>query len=133
MSRLLVVDDDDASRRLVAAIFKDSGHSIIEATDGKAAVALATSMAPDLIVMDLQMPVMDGLEALEQLRDTCPDIPVVMLTGARDVKRAVRAIQLGAVDYLSKPVNSEELRIVARRALETRALKQEVQALRARV
>ncbi|HEY4176791.1 MAG TPA: sigma-54 dependent transcriptional regulator [Kofleriaceae bacterium] len=133
MSRLLVVDDDAATRRLLAAIFKEDGHSVIEASDGQAGLGAAAALTPDLIVMDLQMPIMDGLTALDELRTTSADIPVVMLTAERDVKQAVRAIQLGAIDYLTKPVNPDELRIVVKRALENRALRSEVEALRAQV
>jgi DNA-binding NtrC family response regulator len=88
---------------------------------------------PDLVLVDLRMPGMSGFELLEQLKAQVPSLPAVMLTGSRDVKHAVRATQLGALAYLTKPIDREELVLVVRRALETSALRREVQELRRRV
>jgi two-component system nitrogen regulation response regulator GlnG len=86
-----------------------------------------------VVLVDLTMPGMNGFEVLEQLRKRFPSIPAVMLTGSREVKDAVRATQLGAFDYLTKPIHNEELVAVVQRALETSALRKEVQSLRRRV
>jgi len=127
---LLVVDDDAASRRLVAAIFGAEGFRVVAAPDGKAALASADRETPDVVLLDMQMPEMDGLEVLEALMKSRPNLPVVMLTADREVKTAVRATRLGAYDYLTKPIDQEEVVAIVRRALETGALRAEVETLR---
>jgi len=81
-------------------------------------------------LVDLRMPGISGFEVLERLRTAAPSMPAIMLTGSGDVKNAVRAMQLGAFDYLTKPMNHEEVVLIVRRALESRALHEEVQQLR---
>jgi DNA-binding NtrC family response regulator len=133
MRRLLVIDDDPASCRLVAAIFKPEGLEVSAVHDGPAGIARFAELAPDLVLLDMQMPTMDGLEVLHQLRAHDPTTPVVMLTAERDLKTAVRAIQLGAFDYQTKPVDHDEIVIAVKRALEVGALKREVAELREQV
>jgi DNA-binding NtrC family response regulator len=133
-NRLLVVDDDHAGCRLVAAIFAREGFDVQMAHDGaegiKRATATVAAAAPDVLLLDLRLPDTDGLQVLEKLRVLAPALPVIMLTSEREVKHAVRATQLGAFDYVTKPFDADELVVVVRRALETRALRAEVQDLR---
>jgi DNA-binding NtrC family response regulator len=133
MRKLLVVDDDTASCRVVTAIAKEEGLAVELAHDGATGLARFQEWHPDLVLLDVQMPRMDGLEMLRQVRTFDTDTPIVMLSAERDLKIAVRATQLGAFDYLSKPVDQEELVVTLRRALETRALKHEVAELRKQV
>lgn len=133
MRRLLVVDDDVASCRLVAAIGRTESLEVAMAHDGAAGLAKYRDWKPDLVLLDVQMPELDGLEVLRQIRLGDADTPVVMLTAERDLRIAVRATQLGAFDYLSKPVDHEELILALKRALETRALKEEVAELRKQI
>jgi len=133
MRKLLVVDDDAASCRLVAAIAKTEGLDVEMAHDGAAGLTRYHEWHPSLVLLDVQMPEMNGLEVLQAIRTNDADTPVIMLTAERDLKTAVRATQLGAFDYLSKPVDQEELLLTLRRALETRALKREVAELRKQV
>jgi DNA-binding NtrC family response regulator len=130
MTRLLVVDDDAASCRLVAAIFRDENIEVAIAPNGTIGLACADELAPDVILLDIQMPDLDGIEVLTRLRPQERGVPVIMLTAEHDVKLAVRAIQLGAFDYHTKPVDQDELLLVVKRALETRALRTEVAELR---
>ena len=97
-------------------------------TDGPSGLALAATALPDAVLLDLNLPGLDGLQVLEKLRADSPSLPVVMFTASQDIKTAVRAIQLGAFDYLTKPVNHDEIRLVVQRALETRALRLEVRS-----
>ena len=127
---ILAVDDDPINCRLVAAICKAEGLPIEIATDGASALAKAAQLEPALVLLDLQMPGMDGFAVLEQLRARHPEALVVMLTASTDIKHAVRATQLGAFDYLTKPIEHDELVLVAKRALETHALRAEVERLR---
>jgi DNA-binding NtrC family response regulator len=128
--RLLVIDDDAASCRLVQAVFAAHGVLVSAAHDGATGLARMRDEEPDVVVLDLRLPDIDGLEVLERLRASAPAIPVVMLTAHGDVRTAVRATQLGAFDYQTKPIDPEELALVVRRALETRALRTEVEDLR---
>jgi two-component system response regulator HydG len=127
---LLVIDDDPASCRLVKAIFKPEGIEVSAAHDGPAGLAHAERHRPDLVLLDLHLPRLGGLDVLQRLHAAAPTLPVVMLTAHHDVKTAVRATQLGAFAYLTKPVNDEELVVVVKRALKTAALEQEVAELR---
>jgi DNA-binding NtrC family response regulator len=134
MSRtLLVIDDDEASCRLVRATFKAEGFEVLAAHDGTAGMARIAAEHPDIVLLDVLLPTGSGVELLELLKKTYPSLPVVMLTASRDVKTAVRATQLGAFDYLTKPIAHEDVVAVVRRALDARALHLEVEDLRRRV
>ncbi len=130
--RLLAVDDDPAILRLLTAIFVKEGFEVLTAEDGEGGLALVTAREPDIVIVDLELPRLDGIQVLERLKVAKPGLPVVMLTGCDDVKTAVRAMQLGAVDYLTKPFDSTEISLVVGRALQARALLSEVEELRRR-
>ena len=130
MNRILVIDDDEASCRLVAAIFRAEGFDVLSAHDGPSGIAAVLAENPDVVLLDLNLPGMDGMAILTRLRNEAPSVPVVMLTGSTDVKNAVRAIQLGAANYLTKPMNRAEVVIVVRRAQEARAMRLELLELR---
>ena len=130
---LLIIDDDDSNCRLVKAIFRAEGMEVLVAHDGQPGIDLALSASPDILLLDVRMPGLDGLDVLARLKQEIPALPVVMLTGTKDVKTAVRATQLGAFDYLTKPFVNDEVVAVVRRALETRALQLEVEELRQRL
>jgi DNA-binding NtrC family response regulator len=129
-TRVLIVDDEEGIRRLVRVIFTREGVDVTEAPDGRRALARAVEDSPDTVLLDLTLPDGHGLAVLEQLKAAAPDTPVVILTGSRDVKHAVQAMQLGAFDYLTKPIDRAELVAVVRRAIEAKALRTEVRALR---
>ena len=130
MNRILVIDDDLATCRLLGAIFRAEGFDVLSAHDGPSGIAAVLTMKPDVVLLDLEMPAMDGMAVLERLKNEAPAVPVVMLTGSMDVKNAVRAIQLGAFNYLTKPMNRAEVVIVVRRAQETSAMRIELAELR---
>jgi len=132
-ARLLVVDDDEASCRLIRAMFASEGIDVDMAHDGLAGVERSVALPPDVVLLDMRLPGLDGLQVLERLKAASPSVPVVMLTASRDVKAAVRATQLGAFDYLTKPIDYDEVSLAVRRALESRALQLEVEELRKRV
>jgi DNA-binding NtrC family response regulator len=132
-NKLLVIDDDEASCRLIKATFNAEDIDVVMAHDGPAGIEQAAIETPDVVLLDVRMPTLNGLDVLERLKNASPSLPVVMLTAEHDVKIAVRATQLGAFDYLTKPIDHEEVVIVVRRALETRALRLEVEDLRRRV
>jgi DNA-binding NtrC family response regulator len=131
--RLLVVDDDPAIVRILRAIFVREGFEVSAAEDGEAGVARALADGPDVVILDLELPKLDGIQVLERLTAAKPGLPIVMLTGRNEVRAAVRAIRLGAFDYVTKPFDPDEISLSVGRAMETRALATEVVELRRQV
>lgn len=107
--RILLVEDDTAIRSVMATAFAHDGHEVIEAETGEIAVGLAMSENPDLAIIDLKLPGMDGVEVVQRLR-VRHDIPLVILTAYSDSNDVVRALEAGADDFLSKPIELKELR-----------------------
>jgi DNA-binding NarL/FixJ family response regulator len=110
-ARVLLVDDVATERRLVRAALERSGHFCVvgEGADGEEGVALAMELHPDVVLMDLSMPRMDGLEALTRLQARCPGLPVVILSGLSAHDAAASALRLGAAGYLEKGLHPTEL------------------------
>jgi DNA-binding NtrC family response regulator len=129
---VLIVDDEAGVRESVRMVLKDTYEPVLVET-GEAAVAWLAENRAALMFLDILMPGMDGLETLEQIRERDPALPVVMLTATKTVKTAVTAMKLGAFDYLTKPFDIDELRLVAQRATENASLQQEVRQLREEV
>jgi DNA-binding NtrC family response regulator len=130
---LLVVDDEAVGRRLVTALFRAEGYEVLAVETGGEALARFGESRAAAVILDLRLPDIDGLEVLQRLKATSPITPVILLTAHADVPSAVRAIQLGAYQYLTKPIHNDELAMVVRRAIERRQLETEVEALRRRV
>jgi DNA-binding NtrC family response regulator len=132
--RLLSVDDDPMQGRLITAIFRDvPGVSVSLVHDGAEALQVIAADPPDVVLLDLGLPGMSGLEVLQRMKATSPGIPVIVLTGFADVRTAVQAIQLGAYQFLTKPVNTDELAVIVQRALERSELLAEIETLRRKV
>ena len=119
MSKILVVDDEDDVRNLLGLIFRDAGYEVISAVNGKEAVQKARSEKPDLIFLDILMPVMDGFEACTQLKKdpSTKDIFVAFLTAKDMPQDWDRGLQSEADVYIAKPFNNERLLFVARELL----------------
>jgi DNA-binding NtrC family response regulator len=117
MARLLVVDDDPVTCRLLADVFKRDGFTVIGETDPHRALARVVEEPVDLAILDVQMPALDGLTLMRGLRERLPDLEVVIMTAFGSIDSAVQAIASGAVDYVSKPMDVEEIRATVRRAL----------------
>jgi len=105
----MVVDDAAPVREMCAWILRRRGHEVIEADDGALAASLYARERPDVVVLDVMMPGVDGLTALAEIRALDPSARVTMLTGARDEATIRRAIALGARDYLAKPIQASRL------------------------
>jgi response regulator RpfG family c-di-GMP phosphodiesterase len=119
---ILIVDDDRQVRDVLHQIFLVAGYHCLLAPDGRQGLDLFRTARPPLVVTDLKMPVMNGIDLLRQVRELDEDAAVVVLTGAADVKTAIDSLKLGAYDFIMKPVNVDELLIAAERALERRTL-----------
>ncbi len=131
MGKVLVVDDKELMRDSVAAILSRKGHAVVTAPDAKAALARIADKRPEAVVTDLQMPGMNGLELLEEIRRIDAELPVVFMTAFGSVETAVDAMRKGAFDYVTKPFSGDELSISVERALEHARLLRENQVLRA--
>jgi len=129
---LLVVDDEPGIRESLKWIFKDS-YEIILAKDGREALEAIANRTPDLILLDILLPDINGLEILRTVKKDHRRLPVIMITATKTVKNAVEAMKLGADDYIVKPFDLEELRIIVHKALSTQELAKEVELLRSAV
>ena len=119
MTKILIADDDLSTRLLVKSILAGKDYEFIEANDGDSAYDIAVADKPDVILLDLMMPGMDGFQVLERLKnniETKP-IPIIMLTARRTPRDEERGIRLGAADYITKPCSREELEDRVRLAL----------------
>ena len=125
---ILIVDDDRQVRDVLHQIFLSAGYICHLAEDGPKGLEVFTAARPPLVVTDLKMPGMSGVELLEKIRKADQDAAVMVLTGAADVKTAIDSLKLGAYDFIMKPVNVEELLIAADRAVERRGLLMERRA-----
>jgi two-component system response regulator HydG len=132
-SRILVVDDEGNARTALAEILRQEGFAVETAADGFKALARMDEFTPDLVLTDLKMPGMDGVELLGKVRDLDAEVPVVVMTAFGAVETAVSAMRAGAADYLTKPLNTDELLVVLERALEHRRLRGETAALRSQL
>jgi len=130
--RVLLIDDEARVRTSLKMVLEPT-YDIYQAADAQEGLEVFRKEGPDLVLLDVILPGTDGLAVLETLRSENKMTPVIMLTGTKSVKTAVDAMKLGAADYLSKPFDVEELRIVVNRALTSQALEREVKQLRAQV
>lgn len=117
MEKILVVEDDKISRRIIREILSRSGYEVFEAEDGAQGLESFKANKPDLVLTDYQMPVMNGLRVLSEIRNLQPAVPVIMLTGFGDIALIIKSIQLGAFDFLEKPINTPQLKEVVASAL----------------
>ena len=120
--RILLVDDDHGILRATARILGAAGHEVTSTTNGREALELLGGGAFDLIISDISMPELDGIQLLRSVRQRDLDVPVILMTGAPEVATAVQAVALGALQYLIKPVDAAELRAVVEHAVRLHAL-----------
>ena len=132
-AKILIVDDDAAHRKMLTAVLSNEGYDVYEAADGKKAVSAIDESFYDLIIMDIKMKEMDGIEALKQIKQLSPQIPIVMMTAFSSVDTAVDALKSGAFDYLTKPIDIEEVKIIVKKTIKYRRLEQENKYLRERI
>jgi DNA-binding NtrC family response regulator len=125
MESILVVDDDPEIREGVADVLRQAGYDVDEAKDGKKAIKCIETGSYDLVLTDLNLPKVDGMKVLRHVLDESPDTICIILTGFGTIKGSVEAIKMGAFDYISKPVKSDEIVIVVEKALKYRRLERE--------
>ena len=128
--RILIVDDDAAHRTMLLTLVGGWGYEMLEADDGQSAIAAVEEGPIDLVLMDIRMVRVSGIEALERIKTINPEIPIVLMTAYASVEMAVDALKKGAYDYLIKPLDFDKLRLTLERALEHIRLMEENRRLR---
>ena len=131
--RILVVDDDAGARTALIGLLGGEGYQVDTAPDGRAALERLVELPPDVIVTDLDMPVMNGMQLLAELRGRGQDVPVIVVTSATEIRSAVEAMRAGATDYITKPVDFDALLLSVDRALQHREVRLENENLRRQV
>ena len=127
---VMVVDDEEGIRESLSGIFEDEGYSVFTASSGEEALNILKEKSPDLMLLDVWLPGIDGIQTLNEIKNLKPDLPVVMISGHGNIELAVKATRTGAYDFLEKPLSLERVLLVANRALERRRLEIENKALR---
>ncbi len=129
--KLLVVDDEVKMRRVLQMFFEDTGYIVVQAENGEEALQELEVQRPDLVICDMRMPRMNGMELLRRVKLKSPALPIIIMTAYGEVKTAVEAMKMGAENYVTKPLDMEELRILVARAIEKSSLIRENLQLRA--
>lgn len=132
MGKILIVDDESGIRSILKRVL-GKNHEVLEAENGKEALDILRTHRPDLLVCDLKMPEIDGMEVLRQVPEIDPDLVSIMITAHGSVEDAVQAMKLGALDYFRKPFDVEEVKVVVEKGLSVRSLKTQVADLRREV
>jgi len=132
MKTLLIIDDDPHLLDSLCIVFSGL-YTVLTAESAEAAEQLLSSDPIDVILLDVILPGVDGIEFLEAVRESHPGLPVVMISGAHSIRPIMRALELGACDYIRKPFDVDELRLVVDRALKNAQLEQRVQELEAKL
>jgi DNA-binding NtrC family response regulator len=130
VTKILVVDDEAEIRSLLAAVLQSKGYEVVTAEDGAAALQAVPRERPAVILMDLSMPRMNGMDALPEIKRLDPELPVIICTAHADLATAVRAMKLGAYDYLTKPFDVELLILTLERAVERHRLHSRIEELK---
>lgn len=129
-TRLLVVEDERTALHSLSLLLEDEGYEVLKAERGEIGLQMALQCEPDLILLDIRLPDIDGITVLQRLRAGYSTAAVIVMTAETASSNAIRATQYGAFDYVSKPINDEHLLLLIRRALEYRALERELRGLK---
>jgi len=127
---VLIVDDEEGIRESISGILEDEGYAVITSSTGEEALKALMEQNPDLILLDVWLPGIDGIQTLKELKNMKPDLPVIMISGHANIDLAVNATRMGAYDFLEKPLSLERVLLATKRALERRALELEYRALK---
>lgn len=120
--KILVIDDDESIRQSLSNFLRRSGYNVLLAENGKTGLEILNKQAPDLIISDIKMPELSGIDVLRKSKEIDPFIKIILITAHDDVQITIEAMQYGAYDYFEKPLDIEKLRIAIQRALESKSL-----------
>src|SRR5512138_2635872 len=127
---IIVVDDERNIRSSLEAILKDEGYRVRAVGSAEELLKQVATLPPDLVILDVWLPGMDGLQGLEECKRLYPELPVIMISGHSTVEAAVKATRLGAYDFIEKPLSLEKTILAVRNALDRQRLEQENRTLR---
>ena len=133
MADILIIDDEKAIRKALTEILSSEGYKIEEAADGEEGLKKFKERSYDVVLCDIKMPKLDGIEFLQKARESNPDVPVIMISGHGNIETAVDAVKKGAFDYISKPPDLNRMLITIRNAMDRRSLVTETKVLKRRV
>lgn len=122
LGRVLIVDDEESVRNLLQRVLKEAGYDVVTAANGQEALDKVSELRPKALLLDIKMPVMSGMEVLQQIAAKWPEVCVVMATAVGDTQTAIDAMKMGAYDYITKPFNQDDVVLKVRRAIEKREL-----------
>jgi len=131
--KILIIDDDTSFRRILEYNLQEEGYEVLSASSGEEGLAIFEARAPNLVITDMKMNGISGIDVLSAVKKQSPDTLVIIITAFGIVDKAVEAMKLGAYDYITKPVNRDELKLVVRKALELTNLSQENKDLKKRI
>lgn len=133
MGKILIVDDEKGIREIFSLLLEERGHTVREASSGEEALTIIPLFSPDLLLLDMNLPGISGIELLERVKRESPKTSVIIMTAFGSIRSAVEATRLGAYDYLEKPVDNDELLLLIARALEVKELNRRVEELQERL
>ncbi len=133
MAKILVIDDERSIRNTLKEILEYEGHEVKDAADGAEGLKIATEEKFDVILCDIKMPKMDGIEVLEKVIEHSPDVPIIMISGHGTIETAVEAIKKGAYDFISKPLDLNRMLITLRNAMDKGTLVKETKTLKKKI
>jgi len=133
MEKILIIDDNKDLRFNLSGILKEEGYDVVAVGDGREALKTVDKESPNLVLLDIRLPGVNGMKLLEEMKKIDKDLVIIMLTAYGEVKDAVKAMKLGAYDYITKPFTNEGLIFIVKRALQTQYLSKEVESLRKRL
>lgn len=115
---ILIVDDEEGIRKVLGITLADSGYDVLTASSGEEALGIFRNAGPPMVLTDIKMPGMDGIELLRRIKEEKPDAEVIMITGHGDMELAIKSLHFEASDFITKPINDEALEIALKRAQE---------------
>ena len=129
-TQILVVDDDESIRKLLSVVLARDGYLITTAEDGIQAVEVFKEQAADIVLMDIRMPGLNGLEAMQQMQLIRPGATIILMTAFAELETAIQAIKMGAFDYVIKPFDLAEIRLLVERAWQMRDMRRQINVLK---
>ena len=115
---ILIVDDEEGILKVLGITLADSGYEVLTASSGEEALGIFKDACPPIVLTDIKMPGMDGIELLRRIKEEEPDAEVIMITGHGDLELAIKSLQFKAADFITKPINDDALEIALKRAQE---------------
>lgn len=126
MSKILLIDDEEANVRVLSMSLRSDGHEVVSALSGEEGLEIFSREAPELVLTDIKMPGMDGIEVLQKIKQYQPEAEVIIITGHGDIDNAIEALKFGASDFINKPIRDEVLAVAIQRAQEKLAIKRQL-------